>query len=177
MTNLKCLKVGILIASDRVSCGEAQDASGPSIEKNLIESIENPLETILEIVADEKEEIEKKLITLCDEKECALVVTTGGTGPAPRDLTPEATINVCAKLLPGFGEMMRAVSREKVATAILSRQTAGIRNKSLIINLPGSPKAIAECLSAVLPAIPDCLDVIGGPYVTLRNQKTVHQHC
>jgi len=103
---------------------------------------------------------------LCDDEKCCLVVTTGGTGPAARDVTPEATQAVCEKMMPGFGELMRKVSLEKVPTAILSRQTAGIRGGSLIVNLPGQPRAIAECLDAIFPAIPYCIDLIGGPYLT-----------
>ena len=103
--------------------------------------------------------------TLADDEGCALVITTGGTGPSPRDVTPEATETVCDKMMPGFGELMRAVSLKYVPTAILSRQTAGIRGTCLIVNLPGQPKAIGECLSAVLPAIPYCIDLIGGPFI------------
>jgi molybdopterin adenylyltransferase len=105
------------------------------------------------------------MIEMADRKECCLIVTSGGTGPAPRDVTPEATISVCNRLLPGFGELMRSVSLKYVPTAILSRQTAGIRGKTLIVNLPGKPKSIRECLEAVFPAVPYCIDLIGGPYL------------
>ena len=115
------------------------------------------------LIADERPEIERTLIELCDNVGCPLVVTTGGTGPAPRDVTPEATEAVCERMMPGFGEAMRAVSLKSVPTAILSRQTAGIRGHSLILNLPGKPAAIAECLGAVFAAVPYCIDLIGGP--------------
>ena len=118
---------------------------------------------VLRVIPDELTTIEQTLGELCDEQHCCLVITTGGTGPAARDITPEATEAVCDKLMPGFGELMRKVSLEKVPTAILSRQTAGIRGCSLIVNLPGQPKAIAECLDAVFPAIPYCIELLGGP--------------
>ena len=123
------------------------------------------------IIADEKPLIEQALKSLCDDEQCCLVVTTGGTGPALRDVTPEATESVCEKMMPGFGELMRKVSLEKVPTAILSRQTAGIRGGSLIVNLPGQPRAIAECLDAIFPAIPYCIDLIGGPFLTTEESK------
>ncbi len=132
----------------------------------------NPFEIVYRCIPDEQEEIEQALKELCDEEGCALVVTTGGTGPAPRDVTPEATEAVCEKMLPGFGERMRAVSLQYVPTAILSRQSAGIRGKSLIINLPGKPKSIRECLDAVFPAVPYCIDLIGGPYIQ-TNEKVI----
>jgi molybdopterin adenylyltransferase len=117
------------------------------------------------VIPDERTVVEATLRALCDEHGCSLVVTTGGTGPAPRDLTPAATAAVCEKMLPGFGELMRAVSLRHVPTAILSRQTAGIRGRSLIINLPGKPSAIGACLQAVFPAVPYCIDLIEGPYL------------
>jgi molybdopterin adenylyltransferase len=123
------------------------------------------------VIADERELIEATLKALADQEGCQLIVTTGGTGPAARDVTPEATQAVCQKMMPGFGELMRAVSLTKVPTAILSRQTAGIRNRSLIVNLPGQPKAIAECLDAVMPAIPYCLDLLEGPYLETRPER------
>jgi molybdopterin adenylyltransferase len=118
------------------------------------------------MIPDEREQVEATLKELCDQDGCCLVVTTGGTGPALRDVTPEATEAVIEKLMPGFGEQMRAVSLKHVPTAILSRQLAGIRGQSLIINLPGKPAAIAECLEAVFPAVPYCVDLIGGPFLT-----------
>jgi molybdopterin adenylyltransferase len=117
------------------------------------------------VIPDEQPGIENTLKHLADRKQCCLIVTTGGTGPAVRDVTPEATEAVCNKMMPGFGELMRQVSLKYVATAILSRQTAGIRDKSLIVNLPGKPKSIRECLDAVFPAIPYCIDLLGGPYL------------
>ncbi|MRI58456.1 MAG: molybdopterin adenylyltransferase [Epsilonproteobacteria bacterium] len=159
------IKIGVMTASDRASAGIYEDISGKAIVETMEEYLKNPFEIVYRCIPDEREEIEKALIELCDEEGCALVVTTGGTGPAPRDVTPEATEAVCEKMLPGFGEQMRAVSLQYVPTAILSRQTAGIRGKSLIINLPGKPKSIRECLDAVFPAVPYCIDLIGGPYI------------
>ena len=122
---------------------------------------------------DERLQIEAALRGLADIDDCPLIVTTGGTGPAPRDVTPEATEAVCDRMLPGFGELMRAVSLRSVPTAILSRQTAGTRGRSLIVNLPGKPSAIAECLDAVFPAIPYCIDLIGGPRLETDPQACV----
>ena len=117
------------------------------------------------MVADDREAIEREMIRLCDEEGCSVVITTGGTGPAPRDITPEATESVCDRMLPGFGEQMRTVSMKYVPTAMLSRQTAGIRGSSLIMNLPGSPRSIREILDVVFAAVPYCVDLIGGPYI------------
>ena len=164
------IKIGVVTASDRASAGIYEDISGKAIMETMEEYLKNPFEIVYRCIPDEREEIEKALIELCDEEECALVVTTGGTGPAPRDVTPEATEAVCEKMLPGFGEQMRAVSLQYVPTAILSRQTAGIRGKSLIINLPGKPKSIKECLDAVFPAVPYCIDLIGGPYIETNEE-------
>ena len=130
-------------------------------------------EPVARVIPDEQAVIEQTLIELCDRERCCLVVTTGGTGPALRDVTPEATEAVSEKLMPGFGELMRKVSLEKVATAILSRQTAGIRGGALIVNLPGQPKAIKECLDAVFPAIPYCIDLLAGPYLTTNEARIV----
>ena len=159
------IKIGVVTASDRASAGIYEDISGKAIMETMQEYLQNPFEIVYRCIPDEKARIEEALIELCDDEGCALVVTTGGTGPAPRDVTPEATEAVCEKMLPGFGEQMRAVSLQYVPTAILSRQTAGIRGKSLIINLPGKPKSIRECLDAVFPAVPYCIDLIGGPYI------------
>lgn len=159
-------KIGVLTVSDRASRGEYEDRGGPAIREYLRGVLTFPFETVDRIVSDDREAIAATLVELCDREGCSLVVTTGGTGPAPRDVTPEATEAVCEKLLPGFGELMRQVSLQKVPTAILSRQTAGVRGRSLIVNLPGQPKAIAECLDAVMPAIPYCVDLIGGAYLT-----------
>jgi len=165
------IKIGVLTVSDRASRGEYADRGGPAIRDYLAGVLTSPFRTIDRIVPDERRVIERVLVELCDLDECALVVTTGGTGPAPRDLTPESTEAVSDKLLPGFGELMRKVSLEKVPTAILSRQTAGVRGQTLIVNLPGQPKAIAECLDAVFPAIPYCVDLIGGAYLTTNPEK------
>lgn len=159
------VKIGILTCSDRASQGIYEDISGKAIIALLESYLQSDWQPVYMIVADEQKRIERKLKGLADKDECCLIVTTGGTGPAPRDVTPEATEAVCQKMLPGFGELMRSVSLKHVPTAILSRQTAGIRNKTLIINLPGKPKSIQECLEAVFPAIPYCIDLIGGPFL------------
>jgi molybdopterin adenylyltransferase len=127
--------------------------------------LKSEFDVVYRCIPDEQTKIEETMKALCDEEGCCLVVTTGGTGPALRDVTPEATENVCEKMMPGFGELMRQVSLQYVPTAILSRQTAGIRGRSLIINLPGKPKSIRECLDAVFPAVPYCIDLIEGPYL------------
>lgn len=168
MTNTQpSLRIGIVTVSDRASRGEYVDRGGPAIIAYLREVVSSPWDPVARVVPDELDLISQTLIELCDSEACQLIVTTGGTGPAWRDVTPEATVNVCNKMLPGFGELMRSVSLTHVPTAILSRQTAGIRSTEqggcLIINLPGSPKAIAECLDAVFPAIPYCIDLIHGP--------------
>jgi molybdopterin adenylyltransferase len=159
-------KIGIVTVSDRASRGEYRDLGGPAIHDCLKEILTCPWEPVARVIPDEQPLIEATLRDLCDRDECCLVVTTGGTGPARRDVTPEATEAVCDKLLDGFGELMRAVSLKSVPTAILSRQIAGIRGESLIINLPGKPAAIRECLLAVFPAIPYCIDLIEGPFLT-----------
>lgn len=155
--------VGIVTVSDRASAGIYEDRSGPAILDVLRRWIATPLNPVVRIIADEQPLIEATLRQLADVERCPLIVTTGGTGPAPRDVTPEATVAVCDRLLPGFGEQMRAVSVKSVPTAILSRQLAGTRGASLIINLPGKPAAIEECLGAVFAAIPYCVELIGGP--------------
>jgi molybdopterin adenylyltransferase len=155
--------IGILNVSDRASAGIYEDIPGRACAELLREWLSTPFELDYKIVPDEQALIEAELCRQADVAGCALIVTTGGTGPAPRDVTPEATIAVCEKLLPGFGELMRATSLQYVPTAILSRQTAGIRGKTLIINLPGRPKSIRENLGAVFPAVPYCIDLIGGP--------------
>jgi|UniRef100_A0A7C2VFB1 molybdopterin adenylyltransferase len=164
-------KIGVLTISDRASRGEYEDISGKYIIEYLNEVLTSPFEVVYRIIPDEQDLIEGALIHMADVEGCCLILTTGGTGPAPRDVTPEATMNVCQKILPGFGELMRAVSLKQVPTAILSRQTAGIRNKSLIINLPGKPQSIKVCLDAVFPAVPYCIDLIGGPYLTTDESK------
>jgi len=157
------IRIGVLNISDRASAGVYEDTPGKACVALLREWLTTPFETDYKIIPDDRAVIETELRRLADESGCCLVVTTGGTGPAPRDLTPEATVAVCEKLLPGFGELMRATSLKHVPTAILSRQTAGIRGRTLIVNLPGRPKAIRENLEAVFPAIPYCVDLIGGP--------------
>lgn len=164
MTNSDSAPIGILTVSDRASRGEYEDRGGPAIRQYLEEVLTTVWRAVPLIISDDQTEIENALKRLADQENCSLIVTTGGTGPAVRDVTPEATVAVCDKMMPGFGELMRKVSLEKVPTAILSRQTAGIRGQSLIVNLPGQPKAIGECLDAVFPAIPYCIDLIGGPF-------------
>ena len=155
--------IGIVTVSDRASAGVYEDLSGPAIVAVLQRWIASPFTPVVRIIPDEQARIEATLRELADAVHCPLIVTTGGTGPAPRDVTPEATVAVCDRLLPGFGEQMRAVSVRTVPTAILSRQVAGTRGASLIVNLPGKPAAIEECLGAIFAAIPYCIDLIGGP--------------
>ncbi len=159
------IKIGVVTTSDRASAGIYEDISGKAIMDTINEYLLNECEYEYICIPDEQPLIETALIKLSRDKKCDLIVTTGGTGPSMRDVTTEATENVCQKLLPGFGEQMRAVSLKYVPTAILSRQTAGICNGSLIINLPGKPKSIKECLDAVFPAVPYCIDLIGGGYM------------
>ena len=159
------IKIGIITTSDRASAGIYEDLSGKAIIETLNDYLLSEWTSEYRVIPDTQNEIEKTLIELADECHCCLIVTTGGTGPAPRDVTPEATENICQKMMPGFGELMRQVSLQYVPTAILSRQTAGIRGQSLIVNLPGKPKSIRECLDAVFPAIPYCIDLINGPYL------------
>jgi len=166
-------RLGIVTVSDRASRGEYEDLGGPAICEYFHEVLSSPFESVARVIADEQTLIEETLRQLCDAEHCCLVVTTGGTGPALRDVTPEATAAVCEKMMPGFGELMRQVSLQKVPTAILSRQTAGIRGQTLIVNLPGQPRAIRECLDAVFPAIPYCIDLIGGPYLTTKEERLV----
>ncbi len=165
------IRIGIVTVSDRASQGIYEDRGGPAILTYFQEVLSCSWQPVACLIADEQPLIEATLRQLCDDQGCCLVVTTGGTGPSPRDVTPEATLAVVDKEMPGFGEQMRAVSLKSVATAILSRQTAGVRGGSLIVNLPGRPKAIAECLDAVMPAIPYCIDLIGGPFVTCDPQR------
>jgi molybdopterin adenylyltransferase len=166
MTTTSAIRIGILTVSDRASQGIYVDLGGPAIRDCLTEILACPWEPVARIIPDERPLIEATLKELCDQEGCCLVVTTGGTGPARRDVTPEATEAVCEKLLDGFGEQMRTVSLKVVPTAILSRQIAGIRGRALIVNLPGKPSAIRDCLLAVFPAIPYCIDLIEGPYLT-----------
>jgi molybdopterin adenylyltransferase len=156
-------KIGVLNISDRASAGVYADEPGQACVALLREWLSTPFEVDYQIIPDEQPTIEAELRRLADDAGCCLVVTTGGTGPAPRDVTPEATCAVIAKELPNFGKLMRSTSLAYVPTAILSRQTAGVRGRTLIVNLPGRPKAIRENLAAVFPAIPYCIDLIGGP--------------
>ena len=159
------IRIGLLTVSDRASRGEYEDLGGPAMQAWFEKALISNWEAVALIVPDEQEQVEQALKKLADEEGCCLIVTTGGTGPARRDITPEATEAVCDKILDGFGEQMRAVSLKFVPTAILSRQMAGIRGQSLIINLPGKPSAIDDCLNAVFPAVPYCIDLLEGPYL------------
>lgn len=163
-------RIGVLTVSDRASRGEYEDRGGPAIITCLTEMLSSPWTPEYRIVSDDRQQIAAELQRMADVLNCCLIITTGGTGPAIRDVTPEATADVCEKMMPGFGELMRNVSLQKVPTAILSRQTAGIRGRSLIVNLPGQPKAIRECLDAVMPAIPYCIDLILGPHLETNPQ-------
>lgn len=158
-------KIGFVTVSDRASRGEYDDLGGPAMMAWFERVLTSEWYAVSRIIPDEQAGIENTLKALADKEGCCLIVTTGGTGPAVRDVTPEATENVCQKMMPGFGELMRQESLKFVPTAILSRQTAGIYGKSLIINLPGKPSAIDDCLNAVFPAVPYCIDLIEGPYL------------
>lgn len=160
---MSMVKIGVINVSDRAAAGVYEDLPGKAAVATLRAFLSTPFEPVYRVIPDEQTELESAMIEMADVLECCLVVTTGGTGPAVRDVTPEATQKVCSKMLPGFGELMRATSLRFVPTAILSRQTAGIRGRCLILNLPGKPKSIRECLEAVFPAIPYCIDLINGP--------------
>lgn len=159
------LRIGFISISDRASSGVYQDAGLPALEGWFARALLSPWQSITRLIPDEQALIEAALIELADTEHCNLILTTGGTGPAPRDVTPEATLAVAHKVLPGFGEQMRAVSLKYVPTAILSRQMGVIRGQSLIINLPGQPRAIKETLDGIFAAVPYCIDLIGGPYI------------
>ena len=163
------VRIGVVTVSDRASLGVYEDLGGPAIREWFAKALLNPWEAVSRVIPDEQAQIEATLIELVDNEQCSLVVTTGGTGPALRDVTPEATEAVCSKMMPGFGELMRTASLKFVPTAILSRQTAGIRGECLIVNLPGKPSAIDDCLQAVFPAIPYCVDLIEGGYLESRD--------
>ena len=162
-------KIGIVTVSDRAAAGVYKDLGGPAIHDYFTKHLANAWQPVARVVADEIELVAAALRELADVEKCCLIVTTGGTGPAVRDVTPEATEQVCEKMMPGFGELMRATSLKVVPTAILSRQTAGIRGGALVINLPGKPSSISECLDAVMPAVPYCVDLIDGPRLELTN--------
>ena len=173
------LKIGLVSISDRASQGVYEDKGIPALVDWLTLAISSPFATVTRLIPDEQPEIEATLRQLVDEEGCQLVLTTGGTGPSPRDVTPEATLAVADRVMPGFGEQMRQISLKFVPTAILSRQVGVIRKQSLILNLPGQPKAIRETLEGlreegvvtvpgIFAAVPYCLDLIGGPYVETR---------
>lgn len=164
-------RIGILTVSDRASDGTYEDRSGPAVAAWLMNVIASEWTAVCRLVPDEEDRIERELVALADDEECCLIITTGGTGPAPRDVTPEATAAACHTMLPGFGERMRTVSFESVPTAILSRQTAGIRGACLMLNLPGKPAAIAECLGGVFAAVPYCIDLIGGSRIETHPER------
>jgi molybdopterin adenylyltransferase len=162
---MKEIKIGIVTVSDRASAGVYEDISGKALIDTIDEYLVSDWIKCYKVIPDERDIIENTLKDLADNENCSLIVTTGGTGPAKRDVTPEATEAVCDRMMPGFGELMRAVSLQYVPTAILSRQTAGLRDDTLIVNLPGKPKSIKECLDAVFPAIPYCIDLMEGPFI------------
>ena len=164
------IRIGIINVSDRASQGIYEDLPGKAIVSTLNEYLKSQWEPEYAVIPDEQHIIEQTMIDMADNKNCCLIITSGGTGPSKRDVTPEATEAVCDKMMPGFGELMRATSLKFVATAILSRQTAGIRNKTLIVNLPGKPKSIRECLDAVFPAIPYCIDLLEGPFIECNEE-------
>ena len=180
MADLQSVRIGLISISDRASQGVYQDRGLPTLREWLQTAVANPIEFIEVLIPDELTLIADQLRTLCDEKKCALVFTTGGTGPAPRDVTPEATLSVADRVLPGFGEQMRSISLHFVPTAILSRQEGVIRGQSLIVNLPGQPKSIREILggipgriSGLFAAIPYGLDLLGGPRIETRPEVCV----
>jgi molybdopterin adenylyltransferase len=164
------LRVGILTVSDRASAGEYEDLGGPAIEEWLTEALVTPWQAITHLVPDDQQLIEAALRSMVDDDGCQIVFTTGGTGPAPRDVTPEATLEIADRVLPGFGELMRAVSLHYVLTAALSRQLGVIRKQSLILNLPGNPKAIAQILDGTFGAVPDCVSLLGGPEIEVTSK-------
>jgi len=162
------VKIGLVTISDRAFQGVYEDLGTPALHVWLETTLATQWHAVTRLVPDEQKQIEAVLRELVDEEGCCLVLTTGGTGPAPRDVTPEATLAVADRVLDGFGEQMRAVSLKYVPTAILSRQVGVIRKQALIINLPGQPKAIKETLDGVFAAVPYCMDLIGGPYLETR---------
>ncbi len=159
------IKIGVINVSDRASQGIYEDIPGKTVVELLHEYLISEFEVVYQVIPDEQKLLEEAMINMADIEKTCLIVTTGGTGPSLRDVTPEATEAICQKMLPGFGELMRSISLAFVPTAILSRQTAGTRGNTLIVNLPGKPKAIRQCLEAVFPAIPYCIDLIEGPFL------------
>lgn len=170
------IKIGIITATDRGSRGEYDYLTGERVNEVLKEFIVSGFETSHKVVPDDQQELENALIELSDKEECAMIITAGGTGPAPRDVTPEATITVCQKMLPGFGELMRAHSMQYVKTAFLSRQTAGIRNKTLIINMPGKPRSIRQCMEVIAVGIPHTLVLLGHEKIELKTGEDLAHH-
>lgn len=164
------IRIGVINVSDRASKGIYEDIPGKAIVETLNEYLISPWEPVYKVIPDEQELIANSMKQMADEEGCCMIITSGGTGPAKRDVTTEATESVCQKMMPGFGELMRQESLKYVPTAILSRQTAGIRNNTLILNLPGKPNAIRQCLDAVFPAIPYCIDLIEGPYLECNEE-------
>ena len=162
--------IGLVSISDRASTGVYADQGLPALRDWMGKALATPWRVEERLIADDQPTIERTLIELADDVGCHLIVTTGGTGPAPRDVTPEATLAVAHKVLPGFGEEMRRISLKYVPTAILSRQVGVVRGRALILNLPGQPKAIAETLDGIFAAVPYCLDLIGGPYVETHGE-------
>ena len=169
------VRIGLVAASDRASAGEYEDRGTPALRDYLRTRITSAHEFVERLIPDDYDTITATLTSLVDDEKCSLVFTTGGTGPSPRDLTPEATESVCDRVLLGFGEAMRRASYDIVPTAILSRQIAGTRGSCLIVNLPGKPSAIAECLDVIMAAIPDCVDLIGGPAIDMVPEVNVHR--
>ena len=165
MSEPQSLLIGLVSISDRASAGVYEDKGIPGLTDWFTAALKTPWRMETRLIPDERGIIERTLIELADSAGCALVLTTGGTGPAPRDVTPEATLAVAHRVLPGFGEQMRQVSLKYVPTAILSRQVGAVRGRALILNLPGQPKAIKETLDGIFPAVPYCIDLIGGPYI------------
>lgn len=164
------IQIGVINVSDRASQGIYEDIPGKAVVELLHEYLISKFEVVYRVIPDEQDQLAQAMIQMADSDGVCLIITTGGTGPALRDVTPEATEAVCQKMLPGFGELMRQVSLQYVPTAILSRQTAGVRGKTLIVNLPGKPKAIRQCLEAVFPAIPYCIDLIEGPFLVCNEE-------
>lgn len=170
---MQTAKIGFVTISDRASQGIYEDKGGPAMQQWISDTLASPWQAVVRLIPDEQLVIEQTLIELADTQGCDLVLTTGGTGPALRDVTPEATQAVCDKILDGFAEQMRVVSLQFVPTAILSRQIAGVRGKTLIINLPGKPSAIGQCLDGVFAAVPYCIDLIGGARIETKAERIV----
>lgn len=170
---MQIAKIGFVTISDRAAQGVYEDKGGPAMQQWISDTLESPWCAVVRLIPDEQLLIEQTLIELADTEGCDLILTTGGTGPALRDVTPEATQAVCDKILDGFAEQMRAVSLQFVPTAILSRQIAGTRGKSLIINLPGKPSAIGQCLDGVFAAVPYCIDLIGGARIETKAERII----